>query len=65
MESLNTACGIIKIYVALHHMKYSTVSEIRALGGRRVVLINRKSGQLREKSVIQVTYRKSTVKAEV
>jgi len=65
MESINTACGIIQIYLTLHHMKYSTLSEIRAMGGRRVILINRKSGQPREKSVIQVTYRKSIVKAEV
>jgi hypothetical protein len=46
-------------------MKYSILSEIRTTGGRRLVRITRKSEQPREKSVIQVTYRKSTVKAEV
>jgi hypothetical protein len=65
MESINTACGIIQISLTLHHTKCNILSEIRAIGGRRVVRITRKSGKPREKSVIQGTYRKSTVKAEV
>ena len=65
MESINTARGIIQISLALRHRQYNILWEIRAVGGRRFVRITRKSGQQREKSMVQVTYKKSTVKAEV